>query len=68
MFLKSLLLPSTDEISQLDHSALAFAREFDLFHFALAQCPDPVLQAAHHELIFDAACTQQLIHGDELSA
>jgi hypothetical protein len=68
MFLKSLLLLSTDQIFQPDHSPLAFAREFDLFHLALAQCLDPMIQAAHDELIFDATCTQQLIHGSKLSA
>ena len=33
-----------------------------------AQCFDPMIQAAHDELIFDAACPQQLIHGGKLSA
>src|ERR1700726_3594974 len=68
MFLKSYLLLSTDEIFQPDHSAFAFAQELDLFHFALAQRLDPMFQAAHDELIFYAACTQQLIYGGELSA
>ena len=60
MFLKSDLLLSSDEFFQPDHSALTFAREFGLFHFALAQCLDPMIQAALDELIFYAACTQQL--------
>src|SRR5258707_9780339 len=68
MFLKSLLLLSTDQIFQPDHSGLTFARELDLFHFALAQSLDPMVQAALDELIFYAACPQQLIHGGELSA
>jgi hypothetical protein len=51
MFLKSLLLLSTDEIFQPNHSAFAFARELDLFHFALAQRLDPMFQAAHDKLI-----------------
>ena len=68
MFLKSYLLLPTYEIFQPDHSALTFARELDLFYFALAQCLDPLLQAALDELIFYAACTQQLIHGRKLSA
>jgi hypothetical protein len=48
--------------------SLAFARELDLFHLALAECFDPMIQAAHNQLIFDAACPQQLIDGGKLSA
>jgi hypothetical protein len=59
MFLKSLLLLSTDEIFQPNHSPLAFAREFDLFHLALAQCLDPMIQAAHNELIFDPQAAKE---------
>jgi len=58
MFLESYLLLRTHEFFKPDHTALAFAREFYLFHFALAQRLDPMLQAARDELIFYAACTQ----------
>ena len=61
MFLISYLLLSTYEVFQPDHTTLAFAGELHLFHFALAQYLDPMLRAAHEELIFYAACTQQLI-------
>jgi hypothetical protein len=68
MGLEACLLLPPQEFFQPDHSAFAFARERDLFHFALAQERDPMLQAARDELRFDAAGTQQLIHGDELAA
>jgi len=61
MLLKSYLLLSTYEVFEPDHTALASARELHLFHFALAQYLDPMLRAAYEELIFYAACTQQLI-------
>ena len=61
MFLKSCLLLPAHEFFKPDHTAFAFARELYLFHFALTQRLDPMLQAAHDEFIFYPACAQQLI-------
>ena len=66
MGLEACLLLPPQECFQPDHAA--FARECHLFHFALAQKRDPMLQAAPDELRFDADGTQQLIHGEELAA
>jgi hypothetical protein len=68
MGLEACLLLPPQECFQLDYSAVGFTRECHLFHFALAQKRDPMLQAARDERRFDAAGTQQLIHGDELAA
>jgi hypothetical protein len=62
MLLESFLLPPAYKFFKPDHTAFAFARELYLFHFALAQCFDPMLQTEQDELILYAACTQQLIH------